>query len=177
MADLGLGARVDHKTFGEGVICGISLQAYRIFFKNYGEKAISKDHASLEILSEGQVVNNNALSMAEVEKALANVLERFEGQTPLIPLGKRWKGGKLIVKPKDNNLQSKEYPVETFFHKIVMLRDRLRVLEQNINSHEVLEDEDKVHLQQYITRCYGTLTSFNILFDLKEHHFKGEGKK
>ena len=82
----------------------------------------------------------------------------------------------MVLKPGDEDLKSKEIPVETFFHKIVMLRDRLRVLEQNINSHNKLSDEDKVNLQQYITRCYGSLTTFNVLFDRKEDWFKGETK-
>ena len=79
----------------------------------------------------------------------------------------------MILKPGKSDLQAKEIPVETFFHKIVMVRDRLRVLEQNINSHTGLSDEDKVNLQQYITRIYGSLTSFNILFAEKEDYFVG----
>ena len=82
----------------------------------------------------------------------------------------------MELKPADDALKSKEIPIETFFHKIVMLRDRLRVLEQNINSHGKLSDEDKVNLQQYITRCYGSLTTFNVLFSRKEDGFVGEKK-
>jgi superoxide dismutase len=81
------------------------------------------------------------------------------------------------MKPGSAELQSKEIPIETFFHKIVMLRDRLRVLEQNINSHKVLTDEEKVDLQQYITRIYGSLTTFNILFKNTDQQFKGAGGK
>ena len=82
----------------------------------------------------------------------------------------------MELRPGEEGLKSKEIPVETFFHKIVMLRDRLRVLEQNINSNSKLSDEDKVNLQQYITRCYGSLTTFNVLFDRKEDHFIGDKK-
>ena len=82
----------------------------------------------------------------------------------------------MVLTPGEDGLKSKEVPIETFFHKIVMLRDRLRVLEQNINSHAKLSDEDKVNLQQYITRCYGSLTTFNVLFDRKEDWFVGEKK-
>lgn len=94
-----------------------------------------------------------------------------------VELGGRWEGGKLELWPRDQTLGAKEIPIESFFHKIVMLRDRLRVLEQQINGHAKLSDEEKVHLQQYITRCYGSLTSFNVLFRRKEEAFKGTGGK
>lgn len=79
----------------------------------------------------------------------------------------------MLLKPGNPALQAKEIPVDTFFHKIVMLRDRLRVLEQNINAHSVLTDEEKINLQQYITRIYGSLTTFNVLFASKEDYFVG----
>ena len=94
--------------------------------------------------------------------------------TELVPLGERWIGGTLLLQPADKTLKPKEIPVADFFHKIVMLRDRLRVLEQNINSHKGLSDEDKINLQQYITRIYGSFTTFNVLFKDKEHWFVGE---
>jgi hypothetical protein len=94
-----------------------------------------------------------------------------------VELGGRWSGGKIEIWPRDVSLGAKELPIDAFFHKIVMLRDRLRVLEQQINGHPKLDDEDKVHLQQYITRCYGSLTTFNALFKNKEDHFVGQSNK
>src|SRR6187200_2819825 len=96
------------------------------------------------------------------------------GIKEIVPLGDRWQHGMMLLQPADKSLKPKEIPIEDFFHKIVMLRDRLRVLEQNINSNKKLSDEDKVGLQQYITRCYGSLTTFNVLFKNKEHWFVGD---
>ena len=83
----------------------------------------------------------------------------------------------MILKPDDSSLKPKEIPIEAFFHKIVMVRDRLRVMEQRINASELLSDEDKINLQQYITRIYGSLTTFNVLFKNKEDYFVGEKGK
>jgi hypothetical protein len=80
----------------------------------------------------------------------------------------------MLLQPKDPSLKPKEIPIEIFFHKIVMARDRLRVLEQNINSNKNLSDEEKINLQQYITRIYGSFTTFNVLFKNKEHWFVGD---
>lgn len=89
-------------------------------------------------------------------------------------MGLRWQGGSLEIKPADASLQSKEVPLEAFFHKIVMLRDRLRVLEAKINGHEVLSEQDKVDIQAYISRCYGSLTTFNVLFADKKDQFRSK---
>lgn len=94
-----------------------------------------------------------------------------------IELGDKWIGGELVLRPRNTNLKPKHIPIETFFHKIVMIRDRLRVLEQKINSNKKLNDEEKVDIQQYITRIYGSLTTFNLLFKRKSSYFVGEGGK
>jgi hypothetical protein len=96
------------------------------------------------------------------------------GITENVPLGDKWHGGMMLLQPADKSLKPKEIPIADFFHKVVMLRDRLRVLEQNINSSKTLTVEEKVNILQYITRCYGSLTTFNVLFRNKEQYFVGE---
>ena len=116
------------------------------------------------------------LTMESVEEKLRSILQEYVEKPRFIELGNKWEGGVMTLQPADLDLKPKEIPVETFFHKIVMMRDRLRVLEQNVNSHKSLSDEEKVNLQQYITRCYGSMTTFNILFAHKEDYFRGESK-
>ena len=90
-----------------------------------------------------------------------------------VELAQKWDGGEIILKPADSAMQNKSIPIDTFFHKIVMVRNQLRVMEQKINAHPKMSDAEKVEMQQYISRCYGSLTSFNILFKKEEDRFKG----
>jgi hypothetical protein len=109
----------------------------------------------------------------DLELLLRRVIREETGITPVTP-AEKWRGGTMILKPGTPGLQDKSWPIETFFHKVVMLRNRLRTLEQQINSAE-LPDDVKVKLQGYISGCYGTLTSFNVLFAEEDDHFKGAG--
>jgi hypothetical protein len=173
---MSIGAKVKHPQFGEGVIIGSSVEDWEIFFKDHGDKQISRSFEGLELIKPA-AKPDNSLSLDQVQEALAEVLSKFADFTMTIPLGDKWKGGTMVLQPEDKGLKSKDLPIETFFHKIVMVRDRLRVLEQNINSHPSLSDEEKVNLQQYITRIYGSLTTFNVLFAREKDHFKGESSK
>lgn len=94
-----------------------------------------------------------------------------------VELGERWHGGELVLVPGKQNTQEKRIPIDNLFRKVVLIREKLRVLEQKINSHEKLNDEDRLQLQQYVTQCYGSLTTFNVLFRSKDDHFSGQSGK
>lgn len=173
---LGIGTRLQHTQHGPGVIVGIRYATYLISFIYHGIKEIDKDDIHLEeIIPEN--VTEEIETHSEVERSLLKILRLWGGITEVVPLGDRWQKGTMILQPADKSLKPKEVPIEDFFHKIVMLRDRVRVMEQHINAHKVLTDEDKVNLQQYITRIYGSLTTFNVLFRNKEQWFVGESSK
>ncbi|MCS6982374.1 MAG: hypothetical protein N2110_02280 [Flavobacteriales bacterium] len=172
----GIGARVRHPKFDVGIVTGGTLSTTRVFFKYEGDKEIADDFPGLTLVEEAPQPFEG-LSLQDVKRALREVLLEFSEEMETVPIAEKWKGGMLVLKPGNPSLQPKEIPLQTFFHKIVLLRNRLRILEQHINSHEKLEEHEKVDLQQYITRIYGTLTTFNVLFKQKEHWFVGEGEK
>jgi hypothetical protein len=170
---LGIGTRLQHTHFGPGVIVGIHYATYLISFINHGVKEIEKNDDKLEeIIPEN--VTEEIETHSDIERSLLRILRLWNGTGEIVKLGDRWHGGTMLLQPADKSLKPKEIPIDDFFHKIVMLRDRLRVMEQQINSHKQLSTEEKVNLQQYITRIYGTLTTFNVLFKNKEHWFVGE---
>lgn len=170
---LGIGTRLQHTHFGPGVIVGIKYATYLISFIHHGIKEIDKTDTQLdEIIPEN--VSTEVETTSEVERSLLKILRQWSDVNELVPLGDKWIGGTMSLQAADKSLKPKEIPIDDFFHKIVMLRDRLRVLEQNINSNKKLSDEEKVNIQQYITRCYGSLTTFNVLFRNKENWFVGE---
>jgi hypothetical protein len=174
MEELAVGTRVEHPRYGEGIISRNKLTTYEIFFERGGKVELTKHNPDLEVLeASAQPLPKNSLTLAEIEKVLRLVLDEQGALNEVVPLGDKWVGGTMILQPANQSLKPKDIPIETFFHKIVMLRDRLRVLEQNINSHEKLTDEEKINLQQYITRIYGSLTTFNILFAEKDQYFVG----
>ena len=169
---LGIGSRIDHPKFGKGVVTNVTSKLYWVTFIESGLETISVDE-DFEVIeaSEDEV---DSVSFYDVEQSLRDILKKWNGISEVVSIADKWKGGTMTLHPQDKNLSTKEIPIDTFFHKIVMLRDRLRVMEQKINSSKELADQDKIDLQQYITRCYGTLTTFNVLFKSPSHQFKGE---
>ncbi len=170
---LGIGTRLQHTLYGPGVIVGVRLATYLITFMESGTREIDKTDAKLEeIIPEN--VSLELETVSDVETSLLKILRLWSDVSEIVPLGERWKGGIMLLQPFDKSQKPKEIPIDVFFHKIVMLRDRVRVMEQQINAHKILSDEEKVNLQQYITRIYGSLTTFNVLFKNKENWFIGE---
>lgn len=172
---LGIGSRIKHPEYGLGVVTNTTSKHYWVTFIENGLETIDID-SEFEVVEAVQD-EVDTISFYEVETTLKNMLKQWSDISEVVPIADKWKGGKIILEPKDTNLQSKEIPIDTFFHKIVMVRDRVRVMEQKINSSKLLDDQEKVDLQQYITRIYGSLTSFNILFKIKEQQFSGSKSK
>jgi hypothetical protein len=175
--DVTIGSKVSHYRYGEGIVAEVGLTGYEIYFEHGGKVNINKNDDDLEVIEKNpEAKAAPSLDLEQMEELFSYLLDKNGMLQEVVEMGEKWEGGTLLLQPANKELQAKEIPVETFFHKIVMLRDRLRVLEQNINSHKSLSDEEKVHLQQYITRAYGSLTTFNVLFSDKKDYFKGSGK-
>ena len=173
--EIGIGSRVKHPDFGPGVIIQLTGEAYEIVFMEHGWRKILRSFEGLEVIDVMEP-DRDLVSYSQVEDMMVKVIRRFSDMQEIVDIGEKWKGGKLILEPGRTDLSSKEIPINAFFHKIVMVRDRLRVMEQRINSSN-LEEEEKVNLQQYLTRIYGSLTSFNVLFQFKSDQFTGERGK
>jgi len=171
MKILGIGSRINHSEFGIGVVTNVTSNHYWITFIEKGLETITIDDPKFEIIEliEDEV---DTVSFFEIEKSLRNILQKYSDASQIVHLADKWKGGKIILEP-GTATQNKEIPIDTFFHKIVMVRDRLRVMEQKINTSN-LEEIEKIDLQQYITRIYGSLTSFNVLFKLQDDYFIGD---
>ncbi|GBF18979.1 MULTISPECIES: hypothetical protein [Arenibacter] len=172
---LGIGSRINHSEYGKGVVTNVTSKHYWVTFMDNGLETIDLD-SDFEVIEavEDEV---DTISFSEVEQSLISILKRWSDASSITPIADKWKGGNLVLKPGDANLSEKEIPIDTFFHKIVMVRDRIRVMEQKINSSNNLDDQEKVDLQQYITRIYGSLTTFNVLFKNQSDNFVGEKTK
>ncbi len=174
--NIGIGSRVRHEELGVGVVVQVTSESLIITFVNHGVREIGLLYADdeLEVLEAAEPING-LVSLADVERSLEKIIGRIADEVSTEDMHHKWEDGKIIFQPGNPELKSYELPIETFFHKIVMVRDRLRVMEQRINSSD-LSDQEKVNLQQYITKIYGSLTSFNVLFTSKQEGFTGESK-
>ena len=171
---LHIGMSVRHPQYGLGTVKTISESTAEILFSD-GKRTVAPEAAGLEPAEATVGVTGLSLPLAQfVEQTLETAISKLGLEKPdsvAGKLGARWHKGKLVMHPADPTLQTKEVELEVFFHKIVMVRNNLRVLEQKINAHEKLSDAEKVEMQQYITRSYGSLTTFNVLFKEKEDQF------
>ena len=172
---LGIGSRVKHPAYGDGAIIRLHPAAYEVCFMQYGVKMVGKDYAGWQVVE--QLPASEPVSFSEAEESLVRILRAYGAVPERVEIGERWKGGKLVLHPGMSGVQPKEVSLDVFFNKIIMMRDRLRVLEQQINGSKKLDPEDKINLQQYITRCYGSMTTFNLLFKNREDYFVGESGK
>jgi hypothetical protein len=175
--ELSIGMKLRHPEYGDGIVQSISNVDVSILFGNILRTV---DPELTEVAPAEALINAEGESMSQkqlIEATVETTLRRLGVESPnavVEELGTRWHKGKVVLVPSDPNLQSKEIPLEIFFHKIVGIRNQLRVLEQKVNSNEKLSDAEKFDIQQYITRSYGSLTTLNILFKSKEDQFSSK---
>ncbi len=171
---LHLAMKVHHPQYGIGIVKTISEATADIQFDE-GRRTVAPEPSGLEPAEAQASLRGLDLPLAQLVQQTVDATIRGLGLEKPESLGgrlaARWHKGRLVLHPADPALQTKEFPLETFFHKVVMVRDNLRLLEQKINAHEKLTDGEKVEMQQYITRSYGSLTTFNLLFKEKEDQF------
>jgi hypothetical protein len=172
---LHIGQKVRHPQYGVGTVKTIAEHTADILFEDNTKRIVAPDTSGLEPAEPHAAVAGLDVPLAQfINQTVSAAVRELGLEKPdavVEQLGARWHGGRLVMHPADTALQPKEVPLETFFHKIVMVRNNLRVLEQKINAHEKLTDGEKVEMQQYITKSYGSLTTFNILFKNKEDQF------
>lgn len=171
---LHVGMSVRHPQYGVGTVKTISETTSDILFSD-GKRTVAPESAGLEAAEPRAALSGLDIPLKQfVEQTVAAAISKLGLEKPdsvVEKLGVRWHNGKIVMHPADPALQTKEVPLEVFFHKIVMVRNQLRVLEQKINAHEKLSDAEKVEMQQYITRSYGSMTTFNVLFKEKEDQY------
>ncbi len=176
---LTVGMRVKHPQYGIGTVKTISERTCEIRFDD-ALRTIDPALSGITPAEPTIAINGLEAPLQQfVQETIEAVIERmgYEKPTAVVEqLGARWQRGRAVLHPSDPTLQTKEIPLEVFFHKVVGIRNQLRVLEQKVNAHATLTDGEKVELQQYVSRCYGALTTFNLLFKNKEEQFSSKGE-
>lgn len=167
---LGIGTVVRHPSNGLGRVVGYHNDTYVIIFKGLGAKFIPPSLPGITVV---EAVSDPESSL--IKQAVREAMQDYGWMEADIEIAPKWSGGTMVLLPGNDQVQEKEIPIEAFFKKIIGVREKLRVLEQKINNNKSLSGEEKLELQGYITRCYGSLTSFNVLFAKKDSHFKGTG--
>ncbi len=174
---LHVGMKVRHPQYGVGIVKTISEHTAEVRFDDQ-ERTVEPASAGLDAAEPRAAVSGLnqplALFVQETVAATVRALGLEKPESVADEMLARWHNGKMVLHPADPTLQTKEVPLEVFFHKIVMIRNNLRVLEQKINANEKLTDAEKIELQQYITRSYGSMTTFNVLFRNKEEQFNAK---
>lgn len=176
---LHIGQKVRHPQYGVGTVKSIGERAAEIRFED-AQRTVDPQLSEVVPAEAQAALSGLDMPLKQfVETTIEATVDRLGYENPnavIEQLGPRWHKGRIVLHPSDPTLQTKDVPLEVFFHKIVGLRNQLRVLEQKINGHTVLTDGDKVEMQQYISRCYGSLTTFNLLFKNKEDQFSSKGE-
>ncbi|MBX3747658.1 MAG: hypothetical protein KF833_20305 [Verrucomicrobiae bacterium] len=177
---LHVGMRVRHPNCGTGTVKAIDEQSATVQFDDGVRREVSPEASGLQPAEAHAAVSGLTVTLQQfVEETVRAVVDRLGIEQPEVvrdELASRWHGGRMILHPNDPTLQTKEVPLDTFFHKIVMMRNNLRTLEQKLNSSPRLTDTEKFDWQGYITRCYGSMTTFNVLFRRKEDQFTSKGE-
>ena len=171
---LHIGMKVRHPKYGVGTVRSISERTAEIRFED-AQRTLDPELSEITAAEPSASISALDVPLKQfVESTVEVVIGRLGFEKPdavIEQLGVRWHKGKAVLHPADPTLQTKEVPLEVLFHKLVGIRNQMRVLEQKINAHPQLTDGEKVEMQQYVTRCYGSLTTFNLLFKEKEDQF------